>query len=74
MNKLFEKANQYLQESDWQDLALVKFCLCAMGILLGLAVPEKQKKSAASAAAGVFGVTYILLMAKFGEILLRKEK
>ncbi len=38
MNKLFELGNQYVKESDWKDLALVKFCLCAMGIIIGTRV------------------------------------
>lgn len=36
MNKLFEAANQYVKESDWKDLALVKLCLCAMGVIIGI--------------------------------------
>lgn len=73
MTWLFDKANQYLAESDWKDLALVKFCLCAMGVLIGLNVPKKHKDVTTGFAAGVFSVTYVLLMSKFGKILLRKE-
>ena len=38
MKRLFELGNQYVRESDWKDLALVKFCLCAMGIMIGLSL------------------------------------
>ena len=38
MKKLFEYANQYVQESDWKDMALLKFCLCAMGVMIGVAI------------------------------------
>jgi len=48
-----------------QDLALLKLCLCAMGILLGAAAPARWKKPLAFGAVGVFIATYIPLMAKF---------
>lgn len=35
MRYLFDLADQYIRECDWKDLALLKLCLCAMGILLG---------------------------------------
>ena len=74
MNKLFEKANEYLQESDWKDLALVKFCLCAIGVMLGLCVKPKHKKAVAGGAALVFLATYVPLMTKFFRILLRRDE
>ena len=39
MRYLFDLADQYIRECDWKDLALLKLCLCAMGILLGAAAP-----------------------------------
>lgn len=74
MKKLFALADQYLRESNWRDLALIKFCLCAMGILLGLAVAPRHKRKVGLAAAGVFAATYIPLMAKLAKIAFRKEK
>lgn len=71
MKNLFDLGNQYIRESDWKDLALVKFCLCAMGVLIGAGMPEKYRKTALAAAAGAFAATYIPLMAKFFEIALR---
>lgn len=64
MDFLFRAADRYLEESDWKTLALVKFCLCAMGVLMGCNVPEKQKKGVMAAAAAVFAITYIPLMKK----------
>lgn len=69
MKKLFECANLYIQESDWKTLAALKFCLCAMGILIGLFVPKKAKKPVLIGAAAVFVGTYIPLMAKFFRIV-----
>lgn len=64
MKKFLELGNRYAKKSDWKDLALVKFCLCSMGIMIGLLVPEKMKNNTMKAAAGVFVATYIPLMAK----------
>lgn len=35
MKRLLEIGNLYAKESDWKDFALVKICLCSMGILIG---------------------------------------
>lgn len=73
-NRLFAKADEYLAESDWRDLALIKFCLCAMGVIIGVSVGQKQKKPVLLTALGIFAVTYVLLMTKFVKILLRKDE
>lgn len=65
MKKLFVCADQYVKESDWKDLALVKFCLCAVGIMIGLMVPKEKKKYPFIIALTVFVITYIPLMVKF---------
>ena len=65
MKRLFDCADRYIQSRDWTMLTGLKFCLCAIGVLLGLAVPGKHKKCAAVGAFGVFLVTYIPLMADF---------
>ena len=65
MKRLFDCADRYIQSRDWKMLAGLKFCLCAIGVLLGLSVPEKHKKHAAAGAFGVFLVAYIPLMADF---------
>ena len=73
MKCLFSCANQYVKESDWKDFALVKLCLCAIGVMIGLAVPKKKKKMPLQIAAIVFIATYIPLMTKFLRIVFRKE-
>lgn len=45
MKKLFELGNQYVKESDWKDLALIKCCLCSMGIIIGTQVAPKHRKN-----------------------------
>lgn len=65
MKRLFDCANHYMQARDWKMMAGLKFCLCSIGVLLGLMVPVKHKKTTAAAAGGVFLATYIPLMADF---------
>lgn len=74
MKQVFNYADQYIQESDWKTLAMLKFCLFSMGLLAGMKIPEKGKKKAGIIAALIFLVTYIPLMAKFIKILIKKEE
>ena len=41
MSKLFDKANRYLEICDWKDMALLKFCLFSMGIIVGTHVSRE---------------------------------
>lgn len=73
MNRLFVYAEKYIVKSDWKDLAMLKFCLFAMGVLAGMRIPEKNRKQAGWIAAAVFVATYIPLMAKFFLVIREKE-
>lgn len=73
MKNIFELGNQYVKESDWKDLALIKLCLCAMGVILGVNVAPKHKKTVTIFASLVFVATYIPLMGKLFRIMLRKD-
>lgn len=73
MNRLFDKANKYLETCSWKDMALLKFCLFSLGILVGTNISCKKKKAANVIAAIVFLTTYIPLMKKFLPILFEKE-
>lgn len=65
MEKLFRSADKYLEKSDWKDIAVIKFCLCSMGIMIGAALPEKSRKAVILGSAAVFAATYIPLMGKY---------
>ena len=64
MNRLFDAANRYLKDCTWKDIAILKVCLCALGVLIGLAVPMRKKKASAWVAALVFAAAYVPLMGK----------
>lgn len=73
MKYFLDLGNRYMQESDWKDLSLLKFCLFAMGLLIGTQVTEKYKKPVIGVSLGVFIATYIPLMSKLFKIMSKKE-
>ena len=70
MNRLTDAANRYLKDCTWKGIAVLKFCLLALGVMLGIAVPARKKKAAAWAASLVFLAAYVPLMTKFLPYLL----
>lgn len=65
MTRIFEIANHYIKHCTWKDLALIKLCLCASGIMLGLSISNKYKKKGLIYSSILFIATYIPLMANF---------
>ena len=74
MKRLTDAADRFLKASSWRDIAVLKFCLMALGVLMGLAVPARKKKPAAWVAALVFLATYVPLMGKFLPCLLEDRR
>lgn len=64
MRKLLEYANEYVKQSDWKTLALLKFCLFSMGLMVGQALPRGAKKPVLIVSSIVFTATYVPLMMK----------
>ena len=73
MKSLFSYADAYIKKCTWKDLALVKFCLCAIGVMIGLSVPKGKRKLPFLGAIFVFLVTYFPLMGKFVHVI-REER
>ena len=74
MKQLFDAADRYIETSDWKTIAVLKFCLISLGMMLGLAVKKRDRKPVFLAALGVFAVTYIPLMVKFYRVFTEEEK
>ena len=74
MKKLFGWAEDYLKVCTWKDMALLKFCLGSLGVLIGLQVPKKRRKTAAWTAGAIFAVTYAAVMGKFISVILRSRE
>lgn len=74
MKRLLDAADRYLKDCTWKDISILKFCLLALGMLLGIAVPARKKTVSAWAASLVFVGTYVPLMGKFLPYLLEDRK
>ena len=74
MKRIFASANEFVRESDWKDLAVLKLCLLSLGLLAGMQIAERCKKGVRIAASIVFTLTYIPLMVKYLRILIGKGK
>ena len=72
MKRIFASADEFVRQSDWKDLAVLKFCLLSLGLLAGMQIAERCKKGVRIAASIVFTLTYIPLMVKYLRILIGK--
>ena len=72
MNRLFAAANQFCRESDWKSIAVLKFCLLSLGVMIGMLLPQSARPVVVGICLVVFVITYIPLMIKLLRILRRK--
>ncbi len=73
MKKLFEVADRYIGQSDWKTIAVLKFCLISLGLMVGKSLRPEHKKPVFFGALGVFLASYIPLMVKFYRVFTQKE-
>ena len=73
MKKLFEVADRYIGQSDWKTVAVLKFCLISLGLMVGISLRPEHKKPVFFGALGVFLASYIPLMVKFYRVFTQKE-
>ena len=73
MKKLFEAADHYLETSDWKIIAVLKFCLISLGMMIGMMIRPEGRRPVFFGALGVFFLTYIPLMVKFYRVFTGKE-
>ncbi len=73
MKKLLDYADMFAKQSSWKDFALVKFCLCAIGVIIGVLLPKTVMLPVLIIAVTVFILTYIPLMIKFFKVVSRGE-
>ena len=74
MKKVFEAADRYIAESDWKTIAVLKFCLISLGMMIGMLIKPQHKKAVMIGSLCVFSVTYQPLMAKFAKVLLEMHR
>lgn len=68
MLHFWKSAKVYAQRVGLLDLGLLKICLCALGVLIGITVPRKKKIQTSVMAGGVFVATCLPLLNKFLDI------
>lgn len=68
MKRLLEIAHDYLDEMGVCDVAVLKICLLALGIILGIKLPKKWRKPALITAAIIFAATYIPMICKLVKV------
>lgn len=73
LNKWCSMGKAYVQNMELADIAAFKVCLLSLGTVLGVTLPKKVKRFAATVAALAFLVTYLPLMGKFFGLLFRSE-
>ena len=74
MKQILEKTEGYIKEMNFIDVALLKVCLASLGVLIGIAVPQKHKKTVAAGASVVYAITYAPLMTKYIGSMIKKTK
>lgn len=73
LGRFFSWANAYCRKSSWKDLALIRLCLCAEGVLAGLCVPPEKRKKAALGALLVILIASVLLMLRFFQVVKEEQ-
>lgn len=71
MDSLLGAGRLYIKDMDLEDVAALKLCLMALGILMGLGIPLKGRRAAALLAGLLFVGTYIPLLSQFFACLTR---
>ena len=73
MKKVFDAANRCIETSGWKTLAVLKFCLIALGMMIGMSIKKADRKPVFLGALGVFAATYVPLMVKFYKVFTEKD-
>ena len=74
MTTLFDTANRYIETSDWKIIAVLKFCLISLGVMIGMGIKKEHKKKVFLIAIFTFFLTYLPLMFKFYKVFKEEEK
>ncbi len=69
-----DTADTYMKQSDWTDLALIKLCMAAIGVIMGTCISRKKKIPVLVISSMVFVATLIPIMIRFLPILIEDGK
>lgn len=68
MFHFWKSASEYAKRTTVVDLSLLKICLMALGVMIGVTIPRRKKLQTGVLATGVFAATLLPLMNKFLDI------
>lgn len=68
-----DAAAHFIETSDRKIIAVLKFCLISLGMMIGMQIKPAHKKSVFLGALGIFGVTYVPLIVKFCRVFTDQE-
>lgn len=71
--KLIEKSNDYIKTMDSWDIGLLKTCMFAFGVVLGVTIPKTYKTKTVVAAGAVYVATVVAVGAPYIKFLLDKD-
>jgi hypothetical protein len=74
MKDLLNYADNYMKQCNWKDMALIKSCLFALGLLVGISLPKDKKKPFLSIASIMYVITYIPIMIKFVKFIISSKE
>lgn len=74
MKNLLSASKRYIKTMTLTDMAQLKLCLVSAGLLLGLCVPSKRKKSVGFFIAPLFGGALVGVMSRFIPALFRSSE
>ena len=74
MKTIIKYADEFLKMADWKDIALLKLCLAAVGLGIGLSVKEEKKRPWIVVSVVLFLAAYVPLMMKFVPIFLKPKR
>lgn len=69
MERLITIANQYVKESDWKLITMLKMCLLSLGVMIGISLPRKHKNMVFAICVPVFFVTYVPMLVKLIKLI-----
>lgn len=65
MEKIFVAANRCIKSWTWREVAVLKVCLGALGVMAGILVPRRQRRKVFIGAWAAFVITMIPLTVHF---------
>ena len=74
MKNLIAAGNLYLKKMDLSDVALLKVCVGALGVLIGLGAAKKHRRGAGLLAGLAFCLTWVPLMGRFLRAIVAGEE